>query len=136
MCMEPITTVTTVLSLTKSAAELSKKLYDFGKTLKDRDAKQQVDEMLETLRDLKQSAAQLGDQNRELREKLRFKSDEYEFHNPFHYRKDSPDEPLCAKCFANQIEGHMGEMRGGFHHRQCLVCGANVHVENQSLRPY
>src|ERR1019366_4631373 len=97
--MEPITTVTTVLSLTKSAAELSKKLYDFGKTLKDRDAKQQVDEMLETLRDLKQSAAQLEDQTRELREKLRFKSDEYDSHNPSHSRKDRPDEPLCAKCF-------------------------------------
>jgi hypothetical protein len=121
--------------IAKTVAQLSTKVFNFRKTLKGSEEKRQVDEILDALSGLKQSAAELEEENRELREKLRFKSDEYEFHNPFHYRKDRPDEPLCAKCFANHIEGHMGEMRSGFHHRQCLVCGANVQVENQTFRP-
>jgi hypothetical protein len=44
--MEPVTTVTTAWTIAKTAGEISKKLYDFGKSLKDRDAKQQVDEIL------------------------------------------------------------------------------------------
>ena len=59
--MEPITTVTTAWSIAKTAGEISKKLYEFGKSLKDRDAKQQVDEILEKLRELKQSASGLQD---------------------------------------------------------------------------
>jgi len=49
--------------------------------------KQQVDEILEKVRELKQSASELEDENRDLREKLRFKSDEYTFHTPFCYHK-------------------------------------------------
>jgi hypothetical protein len=36
-------------------------LYDFGKNLKDRDAKQQIDEILDNVRELKQSASELED---------------------------------------------------------------------------
>ena len=132
--MEPITTVTGALTLTNTAAELTKKFIAFSKTLKDRDAKHQVDEMLDTLRDLKQSAWELEDQNRELREKLRFKSDDYVFRNPFWYYKDHPEQALCAKCFANHVEGRMGEPgRGcGPEYRHCLVCGGSVPTEKRS----
>jgi hypothetical protein len=127
--MEPVTTVTTAWTIAKTAGEISKKLYEFGKNLKDREAKQQVDEIVDKLRDLKQSASELEDQNRELREKLRFKSDDYIFKNPFRYHKDRPDEPLCVKCFADKIEGPMGEPGQGCRedYRRCLVC--NNHVE-------
>ena len=81
--MEPITTVTTAWTIAKTAGEISKKLYELGKGLKDRDTKHQVDEIVDKLRELKQSASELEDQNRELREKLRFKSDDYVFRNPF-----------------------------------------------------
>jgi hypothetical protein len=50
---------------------------------KDRDAKQQVDEILDKLRELKQGASELEDQNREPRDKLRFKTGDYEFRTPF-----------------------------------------------------
>jgi hypothetical protein len=122
--MEPVTTVTTAWTIAKTAGEISKKLYDFGKSLKDRDAKQQVDEILDKVRDLKQSASELEDENRELREKLRFKSDDYDFRPPFWYDKAHPENALCPKCFANNIAAPMGGMGQscGAERRRCLVC--------------
>jgi hypothetical protein len=72
--VEPATTVTTARGIVKAASNISKKLYAFGKGLKDREAKQQVDEILDQLRELKQSASQLEDENRELRDKMRSKA--------------------------------------------------------------
>jgi hypothetical protein len=42
--MDPVTTVTATWTIAKTAGEVSKKLYELAKSLKDRDAKQQVDE--------------------------------------------------------------------------------------------
>jgi hypothetical protein len=128
--MEPITTVTTAWGLAKTAGEISKKLADVYKNLKDRDVKQQVDELLDKMHDLKQSASKLEDENRNLREKLRFKSDDYEFRNPFFYEKTKPEQPLCVKCFTKNIVGPMSEIKeesSGTQFRRCLVCG-NVEV--------
>lgn len=86
--MEPAT-VAAAWSIAKTAGEISKQLNEFGKGLKEREAKQQVDEILDKVRELKQSASQLEDENRELREKLRFKSDEFEFKNVL-VRKSPP----------------------------------------------
>jgi hypothetical protein len=123
--MEPVTTVTTAWTIAKTAGEISKKLYDFGKSLKDRDLKQQVDEILDQVRELKQSASVLEDENRDLREKLRFKSDDYEFRNPFWYEKAQPNQPLCPICFATNVPAPMSEPwqeEGSGTFRQCLVC--------------
>jgi hypothetical protein len=128
--MEPVTAVTTVWTITKTAGEISKKLYDFGKSLKDREAKQRIDEILDQVRELKQAASELEDQNRELREKLRFKSDAYEFRTPFWYDKANPDRALCPKCHAKNIDGPMGEQGQGCtgDYRLCLVCRESVEV--------
>lgn len=128
--MEPITAVTTTWTIAKTAGEISKKLYEFGKSLKDREAKQQIDEMLDKLRELKQSASQLEDENRDMREKLRFKSEDYEFRTPFWYAKAHPDWPLCPKCFASNVAAPMGEEGQGCgeDYRTCLVCGHGVEV--------
>src|ERR1700761_7630048 len=107
--MEPISTVTTTWTIAKIAGEITKKLYEFAKTIKDRDAKQQIDEMLDRLRDLKQSATELEDENRQLREKLRFKGDDFEFRAPFWFEKIHPTRALCPKCFAKQIVAPMDE---------------------------
>ena len=124
--MEPVTSVTTAWTIAKTAGEISKRLYEFGKGLKDRDLKQQVDEILDQVRELKQSASVLEDENRELREKLRFKSEQYEFRNPFYYEKSHPDKPLCPICFAKSVPAPMSapwqESDGVY--RQCLVCRA------------
>jgi hypothetical protein len=134
--MEPITAISTAITLTKSAAELSKKLYDFGKGLKDRDEKRQVDEMVDALTELKRSASELEDENRDLREKLRFKSDDYEFRTPFYYHKARSNQPFCAKCFAQKIEAPMGEQGQDCNeaYRKCLVCSNFVEVGNSVYR--
>jgi hypothetical protein len=132
--MEPVTTVATALTIAKAVGDISKKLYEFGKTLKDREAKQQVDEILDQVRELKQSASELEDDNRELREKLRFKSDEYEFRTPFWYHKPKPHQPLCPKCFARFIAAPMGEPGQGCSeaYRTCLVCSNSIEVSKRS----
>jgi hypothetical protein len=136
--MEPVTTVATAWTIAKTAGEISKKLYEFGKGLKDREMKQQLDEITDTVRELKQSASQLEDENRDLREKLRFKSDEYEFRNPYWYHKANPAQPLCPKCFASSIAAAMSEVRrrqGMTPSRKCLVCDNNIEVEATPSRP-
>jgi hypothetical protein len=118
-------------SLVKTIADATKKLYDVAKGLKDYETKQKLDEVLDELRELKQSASKLEDENREQREKLRFKSDQYEFRNPFWYAKDNPQVPLCAKCHSQHVAAPMSEKYttdfGVF--RQCLVCDKNYLVE-------
>jgi hypothetical protein len=128
--LEPVTTVKTAWTIAKTAGEITKKLFEFGKSLKDREMKHQVEEILDKLRELKQSASELEDENRELREKLRFKSDAYEFRSPFWYEKAHPDRPLCPTCFANNIPAPMGEVGQGIghNHRVCLVCRQGVEV--------
>jgi hypothetical protein len=129
--MEPITTVTSAWTIAKTAGEISKKLYEFGKSLKDRDQKHHVDEILDKLRELKQSASELEDENRELREKLRFKSDAFEFRPPFWYDRANSDRALCPKCFAQDIAAPMGDKGQGCNsrYRLCLVCRETVEVE-------
>jgi hypothetical protein len=128
--MEPATIVTTAWTIAKAAGEITKKLFEFGQSLKDREAKQQVGEILDKLRELKQLASELEDENRELREKLRFKGDDYEFRTPFWYDKAHSDEPLCPKCFAKRITAHMGNLghECATNYRRCLVCDECVQV--------
>jgi hypothetical protein len=123
--MEPVTAVTSAWTIAKTAGEITKRLYEFGKQLKDRELKQQVDEILDQVRDLKQSASELEDENRDLRDELRFKSDAFEFRMPFWYDKAHPDQPLCAKCFAKEIIAPMGlpgHNNINPEYRPCLVC--------------
>jgi hypothetical protein len=117
----------------KTASELSSKLFAFRKTLKSAEEKQQIDEILDALSELKQLASKLEDENRELRKNLRFRSDDYVFRTPFRFHKDRPDVALCVKCFANEIEAPMGEPGLGVspRYRHCLVCGNNVEIEKQ-----
>ena len=130
--MEPISTVTTAWTIAKTAGEITKKLYELAKSVKDREVKQQIDEITDQLRELKQSASELEDENRNLREKLRFKSDNYEFRTPFWYEKTNPEQPFCPKCFARDIAAPMGppqQFPGSAHRsRWCLVCNKQIYL--------
>jgi len=130
--------IQTVLEIAKPLADLSKKLYEVTKSLKDHDAERRVDEILDELRDLKQSASRLEDENRELREKLRFKSDDYSFRTPFWYDRAHPNRALCPKCHAKQIVGPMGEPGQGCgpDFRKCLVCDHGIEVGHRHLPEY
>ena len=135
--MEPVTTITTAWGLAKAAGEIGKKLYELGKEVKDREVKQQIDEILDKVRDMKQSASNLEDENRELREKLRFKTDDYQFEHPFWYHKGNPERALCPKCFAQNVAAPMGEKGQGISklYRKCLVCNHPVQVEEHKPQP-
>lgn len=136
--MEPVSTITGAWSIAKAAGEVSKKLYELGKSLKEREHKQQLDEILDSIRELKQSASQLEDENRDLREKLRFKSDEYEFRNPFWYNRSQPDRPLCPICFAKNVPAPMSELQDegmSSESRLCLVCRMTTRVRPFQHRP-
>jgi hypothetical protein len=132
--MEPISTVTTAWTIAKTAGDISKKLFELGKSIKDREIRHQVDDIVDKLRDLKQSASDLEDENRDLREKLRFSADNYEFRNPFWYDRSNRTQPLCAKCFANKTLAPMSEQGQGCseEYRRCLVCSEMVEVTSVS----
>ena len=134
--MEPISTVTGAWTIAKNAGELSKKLYELGKSIKDRDIKQRLDEITDELRELKHQASMLEDANRELREKLRFKSDEFEFRTPFWYEKANPNRPLCPKCFAQGVIGPMGQRGQNVNedYQACLVCNNAIEVRFSERR--
>ncbi len=126
--MEPVTAVTTAWTIAKTAGEVSKKLYEFGKNLKDREAKQQVEEIIDKLHELKQKATELEDENRDLKEKLRFKTEDFEFKNPFWFDKQHPERPLCPKCFSKGViapvampyDNDVGVWR------KCLSCDSTI----------
>jgi len=129
--MDPLTTTTTALTVAKTAAEISTKLGAFVKTLKDRQTKQQVEAIWDNVQDLKRLASKLEDENRDRRERLRFKTDDFEFRTPFYYDKArNPKQPLCPKCFAGGRAAPMGEPGQGCdpNYRRCLVCDASVQI--------
>ena len=47
-------------------------------------------DVYDTLMSLKREAADLEDENRELKERLRFKNDEFELKNPFWFEHQAP----------------------------------------------
>lgn len=132
--MEPVSSIATAWTIAKTAGEISKKLYEFGKGLKDSEAKHHVDEILDELRELKQQASELEDENRNLRERLRFKSADYEFRMPFWYPKDAPNHALCPKCLARQVPASTGEPGNGCspNYRRCLVCENMIEIRQDS----
>jgi len=132
--MEPITTVTSAWTIAKTAGEITKKLFELRKRITDRDIKAQIDVITDELHELKHKASLLEDENQDLREKLRFKSDDYEFRNPFWYAKAHPERALCAKCFANGVAAPMGEQGVDSDYRLCLVCREAVVVTRQVHR--
>jgi hypothetical protein len=132
MAIDPVTGWT----LVKGVAEATNKLYEIAKGLKDREAKQRIDEVLDELREFKKQTAELEDQNRDLREKLRFKGGDFDFKSPFWYEKAHPERALCPKCFAKQIVVPVGEQHqeeSGYTYRRCLHCETNVEVARGSV---
>jgi hypothetical protein len=135
MTLDPVTG----WAIAKAAGEVTKTLYEFGKGLKSREEKQQVDEILDKLRELKQAASLLEEENRELRDKLRFKGDDFEWKVYYWVEKKHPDRPLCPKCFSKEMVAHLGYVlnTGGTPFRICTVCKETTDVgPPESVRPH
>jgi hypothetical protein len=115
----------TGLTLFNAIAAAAKTLYEITQGVSNLDTKRQLMEIYDTLMNMKREASDLEDENRNLKDRLRFKGDDFEFRNPFWFEKTHPDRPLCPKCFANERVGPMGEPYESFGLgtiRKCLVC--------------
>jgi hypothetical protein len=103
-------------------------VYDLSKAAKNPEEKQQLNKVYDTLVELKHKATLLEDENRKLRDQVRFKSDQFEFRNPFWYEKGKPGQPFCPKCYAGNVAGPMNQSVpfNEISYRICLVCGHSV----------
>jgi hypothetical protein len=90
-------------------------------------------ELYRKIVELEGEVIELTRENPDLKERLRFKSDDFEFRNPFWYDRARPDRPLCAKCFANQKVAPMSEpYKAAGVWRKCLVCGNEIQIEQDN----
>ena len=126
------------LTLFNAIATAGKTIFDIAQGASKLDTKQQLMEVYDNLVNLKREAAELEDQNRVLKEKLRFKSEDFDFKNPFWFEKTHPDRPLCPMCFAKGISAPMSKPntdQGGAWSR-CLACNNIIHHEPTQSRGY
>jgi hypothetical protein len=119
------------LTLFNTITSAGKVIYEIAKGTSRLEEKQQLMRVYDTLMSLKRAAGDLEDENHNLKQKLRFKSEDFDFASPFYYEKKHPDQPLCVRCFANGKVGPMGmtyiTLDGSFRH--CLVCDNRIQVE-------
>jgi hypothetical protein len=125
-----MTDPTTGLTLFNAIATAGKTLYEVTQGVSNLDTKRQLMEIYDALMSLKREASDLEDENHELKERLRFKGDEFEFRNPFWFEKKHPDRPLCPRCFANEKAAPLGEAyrAAAGMVRKCLVCDKTIYV--------
>src|ERR1700674_4820662 len=90
------------LSLFNTIATACKTIFDVAQVTSKMETKQQLMEVYDKLINLKRETDDLEDENHSLKDKLRFKGDEFEFKIPFWYEKRHLDQALCPKCFANE----------------------------------
>lgn len=120
----------TGLTLFNAIATAGKTVFDIAQGTAKLEQKQQLMDVYDTLMTLKRAAGELEDENHELKGKLRFKGDDFDFRTPFWYEKNHPERPLCAKCYAIEKIGPMGEPydSGDGRYRACLVCNNYVRI--------
>jgi|SRR5580658_1300608 hypothetical protein len=126
----------TKLTLFNAIASAGKTIYDIAQGTSKLEQKQQLMEVYDTLMSLKRGAGDLEDENRELKAKLRFNSDEFEFKNPLWFDRTHPERALCPKCFSKQIIAPVAEPcdNGVAVFRRCLSCDTAIEV-GRSRKP-
>jgi hypothetical protein len=112
------------LTLFNAIATAGRTIYDIAQGTSKLEEKQQLMKVYDTLMSLKRSAGDLEDENHDLKAELRFKSDDFEFKNPFWFEKNHPDRPLCPKCFSKRNIGPVAASydNGSGVFRRCLAC--------------
>lgn len=119
------------LTLFNGIASAAKSIYGIVQSASKLETKQELMGVYDTLMSLKVQAAELEDENHNLKARLRFKTDVFEFDNPFYYEKKYPDRPLCPVCFSNEKASPMSDAYTSANaklHRRCLVCQHIIRV--------
>jgi hypothetical protein len=124
----------TVVKLTTEVMSRANGLYQKMTT---RELKATVEDLVDTLHELKRLAIVLEDEKRGLEEKLRFKSEEYKFDGHFFYHKDHPEEPLCPGCHANFKDANMSPVIAAtIPLRKCFACDKCVYLRDEAHAKY
>jgi hypothetical protein len=126
------------ITLFSAVANAGKVVYDIAQGTARMEEKQRLMDVYNTLMSLKRDAADLEDLNRELKEKLRFRGEDFEFKTPFWYEKKHPERALCAKCYSAEKASPMSEVYEATlsFYRDCLVCGNHVYVDASLRQSY
>jgi hypothetical protein len=131
---------TQAIALFSAIASAGKTVFDIAQSTTKAEEKDRLMDVYDTLMDLKRAAADLEDENRELKLKLRFKSDDFAFRSPFYYEKnDAANQPFCPKCFSNEKTSPMGptfRYNDGPLVRSCLVCNQVFSVGQRTTTDY
>jgi len=124
--------------LFNAIATAGRTIFEVAQGVSNLDTKAQLMGVYDTLMNLKREAGALEDENRELKEQLRFKSEDFTFENPFWFEKTHPDRPLCPSCFADKIAAPvskpMSNASGTF--RRCLHCETAIWESHKSDPPF
>jgi hypothetical protein len=112
------------LTLFNAIATAGKTIYEIAQGTSKLEEKQQLMEVYDTLMNLKRKASELGDENHDLKGKLRFRSDDFDFKIPFWFEKKHPDRALCAKCFSQHVAAPVSAPYSDSTttYRRCLTC--------------
>lgn len=97
------------LTLFNAIATAGKTIYDIAQGTSKLEQKQQLMQVYDALMSLKRDAGDLEDENRELKTRLRFSSDDFEFKTPLWFEKKHPDRALCPKCFSKHVIAPVGK---------------------------
>lgn len=123
----------TGFTLFNAIAAAGRTIYEIAQGTAKLEQKQELMDVYDSLMNLKRAAGELEDENHELKSKLRFHGDEFEFRTPFWYEKNHPERPLCTKCFASERIGPMSEpYESSGMYRACLVCNNYVRIGESS----
>lgn len=138
MTIVPGAALTTVQIISGLAAS-AKNALDLSKASADHDLKAAVNELYNSVFDVKGRVLELDGEVRDLKAQIALK---HEIEGPdkqgyFHF-KSKPDKPLCPKCYQSVPSNiaHMGprEERGSYLARICPVCGF-YHGESEVSMP-
>lgn len=127
---DPISVASFALSLIKTAGEQLNKLRERAQATKDLEIKEHVGNLYDTMNSLKEAFSRLGDENRELKQKL-----EEQQHPPEKPERKQVGEavyyffgdegPFCQPCYDDKtkrvaLTAQQRDEGGTF--RRCLVC--------------
>jgi hypothetical protein len=132
--------VLTTAQLVGGLVASARNAVDLAKASSDHALKGAVNELYDSVFDVRTRVLELDEENRGLKAELARKGEfigPIEPHGYFFY-KDKPDKPLCPKCFQSQPSNpvFLNPVEGTGRLRRCLICNwQHYETDEQPLEP-
>jgi hypothetical protein len=132
--------VLTTAQLVGGLVASAKNVVDLAKASSDHALKGAVNELYDSVFDVRTRALELDEENRSLKAELARKGEfigPIEPHGYFFY-KDKSDQPLCPKCFQLQVSNpvFLSPVEGTGKLRRCYICNwQHYETDEQPLQP-